>query len=57
MTTDTSGRDLERLICTALAGHPCEPRVMTSLMKDDTQLFMDDAGFKRWLTETMFQLT
>ncbi len=60
MTTDTSGRDLERLICTALAGHPCAPRVMTSLMKDDTQLFnlfMDDAGFKRWLTETMFQLT
>ena len=35
-------------------------RVMTSLMKDDTQLFrlfMDDAGFQRWLTETMFELT
>ena len=35
-------------------------RVMTSLMKDDTQLFklfVDDAGFKRWLTETMFRLT
>ena len=35
-------------------------RVMTSLMKDDTQLFklfMDDAGFKRWLTEKMFHLT
>ena len=35
-------------------------RVMTSLMKDDTQLFklfMDDAGFKRWLTEKMFRLT
>ena len=35
-------------------------RVMTSLMKDDTQLFklfMDDEGFKRWLTEKMFQLT
>ena len=33
---------------------------MTSLMKDDTQLFklfMDDAGFKRWLTEKMFRLT
>ena len=33
---------------------------MTSLMKDDTQLFklfMDDAGFKRWLTETMFRAT
>ena len=24
-TTDTSERGLERLICTALAGHPCEP--------------------------------
>ena len=35
-------------------------RVMTSVMKDDTQLFklfMDDAGFKRWLTEKMFHLT
>ena len=35
-------------------------RVMTSLMKDDTQLFklfMDDAGFKRWLTEKMFHMT
>ena len=25
MTTDTSERGLERLICTALSGHPCEP--------------------------------
>ena len=25
MTTDTSERGLEHLICTALAGHPCEP--------------------------------
>ena len=25
MTTDASERGLERLICTALAGHPCEP--------------------------------
>jgi type I restriction enzyme R subunit len=25
MTTDTSERGLERLICSALAGHPCEP--------------------------------
>ncbi len=25
MTTDTSEKGLERLICTALAGHPCEP--------------------------------
>ena len=25
MRTDTSERGLERLICTALAGHPCDP--------------------------------
>ena len=34
-------------------------RVMTSLMRDDTQLFkhyMDDAGFKRWMTDTVFTL-
>ncbi|MYG40046.1 MAG: type I restriction endonuclease subunit R [Nitrospira sp. SB0677_bin_15] len=28
MITDTSERGLERLICTALAGHPCEPPVV-----------------------------
>ena len=27
MSTDTSERGLERWICTALAGHPCEPPV------------------------------
>ena len=27
MRTDTSERGLERLICTALVGHPCEPPV------------------------------
>ena len=26
MSTDTSERGLERLICTALAGHPCDPQ-------------------------------
>ena len=34
-------------------------RVMTSLMKDDTQLFkqfMDNASFKRWVSETSFGL-
>ena len=25
MTTDTSERGLEALICTVLVGHPCEP--------------------------------
>jgi type I restriction enzyme R subunit len=32
---------------------------MTSLMKDDTELFkqfMDNASFKRWLTDTVFAL-
>ena len=34
-------------------------RVMTSLMKDDTQLFkqfMDNEGFKRWMTDRVFEL-
>ena len=35
-------------------------RVMTSVMKDDTQLFkhfMDNDGFKRWMTDMVFGLT
>ena len=35
-------------------------RVMTSLMKDDAQLFkqfMDNESFKRWMSETSFRLT
>jgi type I restriction enzyme R subunit len=35
-------------------------RVMTALLKDDTELFkqfMDNEGFKRWLTDTVFGLT
>ena len=34
-------------------------RVMTSVMKDDTELFkqfMDNEGFKRWMTDTVFRL-
>ena len=34
-------------------------RVMTSVMKDDTELFrqfMDNEGFKRWMTDTVFTL-
>ena len=34
-------------------------RVMTGLMKDDSQLFkqfMDNDGFKRWMTDTVFAL-
>lgn len=30
MTTDTSERGLERLICTALTGHPCDPASVSS---------------------------
>jgi type I restriction enzyme, R subunit len=35
-------------------------RVMTAVLKDDTQLFkqfMDNESFKRWLTDTVFGLT
>ena len=35
-------------------------RVMTSIMKDNTELFkqfMDNDGFKRWMTDTVFGLT
>jgi type I restriction enzyme, R subunit len=35
-------------------------RVMTSVMKDDTELFklfMDNEGFKRWMTDMVFGLT
>ena len=34
-------------------------RVMTAVMRDDTQLFkqfMDNDSFKRWLTNTVFAL-
>ena len=34
-------------------------RVMTSVMKDDTELFkqfMDNDGFKRWMTDTVYEL-
>ena len=30
MTTDTSEKGFERLICTALTGHPCDPPVVSS---------------------------
>lgn len=35
-------------------------RVMTSLLQDDTELFKqftDNEGFRRWLTDTVFELT
>lgn len=33
---------------------------MTTVLKDDTELFkqfMDNEGFRRWLTDTVFGLT
>ena len=36
MTTDTSELGLERLICTALAGHPCEPPTVRTVAKPST---------------------
>jgi len=33
---------------------------MTALMKDDTELFkqfMDNEGFRRWMTDTVFAIT
>jgi len=33
---------------------------MASVMKDDTELFnqfMDNEGFKRWMTDAVFELT
>jgi type I restriction enzyme R subunit len=35
-------------------------RVMTAILKDDTELFKqfsDNEGFRRWLTDMMFELT
>ncbi len=35
-------------------------RVMTNVLKDDTELFkqfMDNEGFRRWMTDTVFGLT
>lgn len=35
-------------------------RVMTALVRDDTELFkqfVDNDSFKRWLTQTVFELT
>ena len=35
-------------------------RVMTAVLKDDTELFkqfMDNESFKRWMTDTVFGLT
>jgi type I restriction enzyme, R subunit len=35
-------------------------RVMTAVLRDDTELFkqfMDNEGFKRWMTDTVFRLT
>ena len=38
---------------------PSLPAYHTAVMRDDTELFkqfMDNASFKRWLTDTLFSL-
>ena len=50
----------EILIATRIEHDKALLRVMTSMMKDDSQLFkqfMDNDGFKRWMTDTVFGLT
>ena len=40
--------------------HDKAGRVMTAVLKDDTELFkqfMDYESFKRWLTDTVFAIT
>ncbi len=37
MATDTSERSLERLICTALAGHPCDPVATRTVARPPTR--------------------
>ena len=44
---------------TRLEHDKAPPRVMCSVMKDDTELFkqfMDNEGFKRWMTDRVFEL-
>ena len=43
MPTDTSEQGLERLICTALAGHPCDPPVVDSVQ--DTRAAYGGVGW------------
>ena len=43
MTTDTSEQGLERLICTALAGHPCDPPTADSVQ--DTRVAYGGVGW------------
>lgn len=47
MTTDTSERGLERLICAALTGSPCDPGPGPS----------DIARERQWLADTVFSIT
>ena len=42
MTTDTSERGLERLICTAMTGHPCDP-LQPAVVREQTATY--DAGW------------
>ena len=48
MTTDTSERGLERLICTALTGYPCDPASVMSV-KSDTYNVAEKIGGSGWI--------
>ena len=50
MTTDTTERGLERLICTALTGLPCEPsrnNTLTEIPPTRKQVIFDEIGKTR----------
>ncbi len=64
MTTDTSERGLERLICTALTGSPCEPGSSGSHIAEQRESYSragyfcgDPEDYDREYCVDLFQLT
>ena len=49
MTTDTSEKGLERLICTALTGHPCDPPSISSGPSTPSAIPGDARGGCGWI--------
>ena len=49
MTTDTSEKGLERLICTALTGHPCDPASVSSGQPTPSGIPGDARGGCGWI--------
>jgi type I restriction enzyme R subunit len=49
MTTDTSEKGLERLICTALTGHPCDPSSISSGPSTPSGIPEDACGGCGWI--------